>query len=100
MEVFIRPCQSGRSMEALPSPALHMDLMALEERLETSGWQPVVNAGVMLIVRKDHEATIYGNGKVVVKSRDDGVMRRVWDELAPHLEAAGGTPVARAPSAA
>ncbi|MBI2078609.1 MAG: hypothetical protein HYT80_09630 [Euryarchaeota archaeon] len=96
MELFVRPCQSGRSMEALPSPPLRLDLIALEERLEASGWQPVVNAGVMLIVRKDHEATIYENGKVVLKSRDDAMMRRVWDELAPHLEATGGGSVARA----
>jgi hypothetical protein len=87
LEVFIRPCTSGRSLEAIPSPPLRLDIDALEQRLEGAGWQPKVNATVLLIVAKEHEATIYQTGKVIFKSRDEAVARQMWAELSPHLEA-------------
>lgn len=72
-------------MEAIPSPALEVDIAGLEARLGNAGWQTLVNAGVMLIARKEHEATIYATGKVVVKSQDGRVAQQVWDELQPIL---------------
>jgi hypothetical protein len=74
-------------MEALPSPALKLDIDLLEARLAEAGWQPKVNATVLLIVRKEHEVSIYANGKTVIKNPDLRVAEQVWDELAPHIMA-------------
>jgi hypothetical protein len=78
-------------MEALPSPALKLDIDLLEARLTEAGWQSKVNATVLLIVRKEHEVSIYANGKTVIKSQDLQVAERVWDELAPHIMAVHAT---------
>lgn len=78
-------------MEALVSPPLRLDIDALELRLAEAGWQPKVNATVLLIARKEHEVSIYANGKTVIKNSDPAVAQQVWDELQPHIIAANAT---------
>lgn len=83
--VLIQPCRTTRALEAIPEGDLNLDLAALEPRLEKRGWEPRVNAGVMLIVRKEHEATIFQNGRVLIKTLDMGAAQAVWDDLSPSL---------------
>ena len=83
--VLIQPCRTTRALEAIPEDDLDLDLEALEPKLESRGWQPRVNAGVMLIVRKTHEATIFQNGRVLVKTLDPKAAQAAWDDLEPSL---------------
>lgn len=84
--VLIQPCRTTRALEAIPETDWDLDLAKLEPRLEARGWQPRVNAGVMLIVRKTHEATIFRNGRVLIKTLDRQAAEDVWNDLSPSLE--------------
>lgn len=83
--VLIQPCRTTRALEAIPEGDLDLDLAALEPRLEQRGWEPRVNAGIMLIVKKEHEATIFRNGRVLIKTLDMTAAHAVWDDLSPTL---------------
>ena len=83
--VLIQPCRTTRALEAIPEGDLDLDLQALEPQLEKRGWEPRVNAGIMLIVRKEHEATIFRNGRVLIKTLDLTAAQAVWDDLSPSL---------------
>jgi hypothetical protein len=83
--VLIQPCSTTRALEAIHEGDLDLDLARLEPRLEANGWQPRVNAGIMLIMRKEHEATIFRNGRVLIKTLDLNAAQAVWDDLAPSL---------------
>lgn len=84
---ILRPCKNTAAFEALPdSGRLRVDLDALERTLLDSGWELVVNAAVMLIVRKEIEASIYQSGKMLLKTRDPGAARKAFSALHPHVE--------------
>lgn len=83
--VLIQPCRTTAALEAIPEADLDLDINALEPQLERDGWEPRVNAGIMLIVRKQHEATIFRNGRILIKTQDRRVAESVWTELEPRL---------------
>lgn len=84
---ILRPCKNTAAFEALPDNGrLTVDLDALERTLQEEGWTLVVNAAVMLIVRKDIEASIYRSGKMLLKTRDPDIARQVFAALHPHVE--------------
>lgn len=83
--VLIQPCRTAAALEAIPDWDLDLDIAALEPKLEENGWEPRVNAGIMLIVRKSHEATIFRNGRVLIKTQDRHVAEGVWGDLSPTL---------------
>lgn len=86
--VLIRPCKTSAAYEAIPERDLHVDLPALEDRLRELGWTSVANAGIMLVVRKRLEATIFQSGKLLIKTQAQPEAEEVWRELGPSLEAA------------
>lgn len=83
--VLIRPCRSTAALEAIPESDWDLDLAKLEPRLVGDGWTSRVNAVIMLIVRKAHEATIFRNGRVLIKTQDVDVAEAVWNDLEPRL---------------
>jgi len=84
---ILRPCKNTAAFEALPdSGHLQVDLDALERILNGAGWETVVNAAVMLIVRRDLEASIYRSGKMLLKTRDPEAARAAFAAIHPHVE--------------
>lgn len=84
---ILRPCKNTAAFEALPDNGrLRVDLDALERTLVATGWDLVVNAAVMLIVKRDLEVSIYQSGKMLLKTRDPDIAKQVFAELHPHVE--------------
>lgn len=84
---LLRPCKNTAAFEALPDSAgLKVDLDLLERTLVAGGWTLVVNAAVMLIVRRDIEVSVYRSGKMLLKTRDPDAALRTFRELHPHVE--------------
>jgi hypothetical protein len=84
---ILRPCKNTAAFEALPDNGrLSVDLDALERVLLEEGWEPVVNAAVMLIMKKDVEVSIYKSGKMLLKTRDPVVAKELFAALHPHVE--------------
>lgn len=86
--VLLRPCRTSAAYEAIPESDLELDIPRLEARLMELGWAPLANAGIMLVVRKNVEATIFQSGKLLIKTRERDRAEQVWNELGPALEAA------------
>lgn len=86
--VLIQPCKTTAAYEAIPERDLGLDLGRLEGDLVARGWQPVANAGILLVVRKRLETSIFQSGKLLIKTRNRVEAEAVWSELAPSLEAA------------
>lgn len=84
---LLRPCKNTAAFEALPDNGrLQVDLDALEGTLVSGGWALVVNAAVMLIVKRDVEVSIYRSGKMLIKTREPDVALTLFRELHPHIE--------------
>lgn len=70
-----------------------MDMGRLKQVLLQAGYHLVVDAKVILIVRRDDghgpvESSLYDNGKVLLKTTDRGAAEAGYAALAPHLAAA------------
>lgn len=84
---ILRPCKNTAAFEALPDNGrLALDLDALERTLVSEGWDLVVNAAVMLIVKKRIEVSIYRSGKMLLKTRDPAAAKTLFEALHPHIE--------------
>lgn len=81
----LRPCKTTAAYEAIPERDLGLDLDAVEERLAADGWRTVANAGVLLVMAREKEATVFPSGKVLIKTTERPVAERVWDAIRPHL---------------
>jgi hypothetical protein len=67
---LLRPCRNTAAFEIVPERELKLDLAVVEARLLEAGYRRVVRAGVMLIMRKDLEVSVYRSGKMLLKTRD------------------------------
>ena len=84
---ILRPCKTTAAFEALPDDAsLQVDLDRLEAELRGEGWDVVVNAAVMLIVKKQVEVSVYRSGRMLLKTRDPDVARALFAEIHPRIE--------------
>lgn len=63
--VTVRPCRFD-SFEAVPRDRQSLDLGECETKLRASGYDIVSNVGVMLIVRKGIEVTVYPHGRLLM----------------------------------
>jgi len=79
--VLVRPCKTTAAYEALPEQELRLDLEQVRHRLTATGWIPVADAGVLLVMRKDVDATVFRSGKLLIKTLDQALAQRVWDEV-------------------
>ena len=90
---LLRPCATSAGFLASRDPPWRMDLVALRRRLDGAGYTLVVDAKVVLIVRKAIpagaavESSVYDNGKVLVKTADRPAAEAAYADLEPHLAA-------------
>ena len=84
----LRPCRSVAGYTCTPDRNHSLDLERAADALERAGFR-VQNVEVMLITTKEEETTVYSSGKLLIKTRDEGVARRVSDEIYGVLTSAG-----------
>ena len=85
---LLRPCATSAGFLATRDPPWRMDMAALKQRLQDDGFAIVVDAKVVLIVRRGVESSLYDNGKVLLKTTDRPAAEAAYGELEPHLVAA------------
>jgi TATA-box binding protein (TBP) (component of TFIID and TFIIIB) len=83
--VAVRPCRFD-AFEAVPRSKVDLDIDDCERKLRAAGYTIVSNAGVMLVVKKDAEVTIYPHGRLLVhpaKGRDEAeaIARELYSSL-------------------
>lgn len=81
----VRPCRFD-AYEAVPRTAVDLDLMECERALKAAGYSVVSNAGVMLVVRKGAEVTVYPHGRLLIhpakdRAEAEGVARELYSAL-------------------
>jgi len=72
----VKPCRYD-AFEAVPKGRVSLDLDECESKLAKNGYEVLANPGVMLVVRKGVEITVYPHGRLLihpVKDRNDAVM--------------------------
>ena len=60
----------------------------LRQRLVAAGYSIVVDAKVILIVRKGVESSLYDTGKAILKTTDRAAAEAAYAELEPHIRGA------------
>ena len=88
---LLRPCKSSAAFEAIPNLSsrgkqkFELDLTECRNILETSGYEEVCDAKVLLIMKKEIEVTIYPSGKLIIKTDSkteaEMVMNEVYDKI-------------------
>ena len=73
---------------AVPEHSRRVDMARLRGALVTQGYDIVLDARILLLVRKGTESTVYQTGKVLLKTSDRGAAEAAYAELRPYLEAA------------
>jgi TATA-box binding protein (TBP) (component of TFIID and TFIIIB) len=71
----VKPCRHD-AFEAVPRRKVELDLDQCERRLRAAGYEILSNAGVMLVVRRGVEITVYPHGRLLihpVKGRDEAL---------------------------
>ncbi len=69
----IRPCKAD-AFEVVPKRRVTLDIDECERLLAADGYEIVSNRGVMLVVRKGIEMTLYPHGRILmhpVDSKED-----------------------------
>ena len=84
---LLRPCATSAGFLATRDPPWRMDMAGLKRRLQDGGYVVVVDAKVVLIVRKGVESSLYDNGKVLLKTTDRPAAEAAYADLEPHLAA-------------
>lgn len=85
---LLRPCATSAGFTATPEPARRVDMRRLKAALAGAGYTVVVDAGIILIVRKGVESSCYDTGKVLLKTTDRAAAESAYAELEPHVLAA------------
>jgi hypothetical protein len=93
---LLRPCATSAGFLATRDPPWRMDMAGLKRRLQDGSYTIVVDAKVVLIVRKavggtegpSVESSVYDNGKVLLKTTDRPAAESAFADLEPHLAAA------------
>ncbi len=84
---LIRPCSTAAGFMATPEQQRRVDLAGLKARLAEAGFVIMLDARVLLLVKKGTESTVYTTGKVLLKTADKDVAEAAYEDLRPHLEA-------------
>ncbi|MCU0853248.1 MAG: hypothetical protein MUC90_08375 [Thermoplasmata archaeon] len=61
----VKPCRFD-AYEAVPKKRVDLDLARCEEILAGRGYEILANPGVMLVVKKDIEMTLYPGGRLLM----------------------------------
>lgn len=64
-------CRNRAGYEAVPKSRLQLKLAEVERDLVESGFEPLANAGILLVVRwEDVELSVFESGKLLFKTRE------------------------------
>ena len=85
---LLKPCSTSAGFTSTPEPPQRIDMARLKRDLVGDGYTVVVDAAIILIVRKSVESSLYDNGKVLLKTTDRAAAEQAFAELEPHLAAA------------
>jgi hypothetical protein len=93
---LLRPCSTSAGFTATPEPPQRIDMGRLKASLLRDGYHVVIDAKIILIVRKPNESgtapavesSLYDNGKVLLKTTDRAAAEAAYAHLQPHLAAA------------
>lgn len=84
--VLLRPCTTSAGFLATPERRHRVDMVRLKNALSAAGYQVVVDARVLMIVRKGTESSIHDDGKVLLKTTDAAEAEAAYADLRGHLE--------------
>lgn len=85
---LLRPCTTSAGFMATPEQARRVRMADFRAAVQEAGYQVVVDAKVLLVVRRDVESSVYDTGKVILKTTDKAEAEAAYDALRPLLEAA------------
>ena len=69
-------CKNRAGYEAVPQRKLKLRLHDVERDLKDAGFEPLANAGILLVVRwEDVELSVFESGKLLMKTRDEAKAR-------------------------
>lgn len=69
-------CKNRAGYEAVPRSRLKLRLHDVERTLQQAGFEPLANAGILLVVRwEDVELSVFESGKLLFKTRDPDAAR-------------------------
>jgi hypothetical protein len=85
---LLRPCTTSAGFMATPEHQRRVDMAALKDALAADGFEVLLDAKVILLVRKGVESSIYDTGKVLLKTTDKAEAESGYAALRGHLEAA------------
>jgi TATA-box binding protein (TBP) (component of TFIID and TFIIIB) len=64
-------CKNRAGYEAIPTARLKLRLDEVERDLAGAGFEPLANAGIVLVVRwEDVELSVFESGKLLFKTRE------------------------------
>lgn len=86
--VLLRPCSTSAGFTATPEAQRRVDMGALKAALLDAGFEVLLDAKIILLVRKGVEASVYDTGKVLLKTTKRSEAEASYAELRPLLEAA------------
>lgn len=69
-------CKNRAGYEAFPQQKLRLRLHDVERDLKEAGFEPLANAGILLVVKwEDVELSVFESGKLLFKTRDEAKAR-------------------------
>lgn len=69
-------CKNRAGYEAVPKRKLRLRLHDVERDLTDAGFEPLANAGILLVVRwEDVELSVFESGKLLFKTREEDKAR-------------------------
>lgn len=85
---LLRPCTTSAGFMATPEQTRRVRMGEMKAAMLDAGYQIVVDAKVLLVVRRDVESSVYDTGKVILKTTDKAQAQSAYDDLRPLLESA------------
>ncbi|MHB8632655.1 MAG: hypothetical protein ACYDBQ_01625 [Thermoplasmatota archaeon] len=85
---LLRPCSTSAGFLATPEQSKRLDMARLRAGLVAAGFEMVLDAGIILIVRRGMESSVYDTGKVLLKTTDAAAAATAYAALEPILKAA------------
>jgi hypothetical protein len=85
---LLRPCTTSAGFMATPEQPRRVRMADLKGAVESAGYHVVIDAKILMVIRKDVESSVYDTGKVILKTTDKDAAQTAYEELRPLLESA------------